>query len=696
MLAVIQSPRRLRTKSPIHRNGTIRSPVEPLLRNLVLVFVVSGGVLHLFQRLRLPSIVGLLFAGVLIGPHGLGILQDREQIETLAEIGVLLLMFSIGLDFTRERLQELLYASGIGTAQISICIVVTTFAAAAFVDRWVEAALLGFLVAHTSSTLMLKLFLERGELTTPPVRLGLGISITQDLSVVLMLLAIPVMARGQFELGELGLIVLRAAGVFAAAVVLSRWIIPYWMHYVIRSRSRELLIIFLIVASLGSAWLTMLAGLSLGLGAFIAGVAIAESGYGHHTLAEVAPFRDLLISVFFISIGMLLDVGGLVEGAWLAAILLLAVLAIKFASGFVPVLIWGYPLSVATTVGASIAQIGEFAFVVGHEGQQAGLLREDLYSVFLLVAVVSMIVSPFLVAAGPRLGRKLSTVPGLRRLRDRPLGSDAEEQGPLKGHVIIAGYGLNGRNLATALETFKLPYVVLDMNPDTVQAARRRGEPLFFGDCSRIEVLRKLHIDAARGFILAISDPEATRQAVQVARHENPQLQIIVRTRYMTEIDILRELGANAVIAEEFETSLEVLTLSLRLFEISSAAIDRVVDGYRADAYRALRGELPSSQRERLLGALVPEFDFETHQLADDEPAVDKTLRDLDLRAQTGATLLAVRRGTALTAVPAADFHLKAGDVLVLAGSGPQIADALRLIAGDRDATRDGAQTPPE
>ncbi|HUE74376.1 MAG TPA: cation:proton antiporter [Pirellulaceae bacterium] len=657
--------------------------MEPLLRNLVLAFLVAGGVLHLFHRLRLPSIVGLLMAGVLIGPHGFGVLQDRNEIEKLAEIGIILLMFSIGLDFTRERLQELLYSSGIGTVQMLICIVVTTVAAAAFVDRWAEAVFLGFLVAHTSSTLMLKLFLDRGELTTPPVRLGLGISITQDLSVVVMLLAVPVMAGGKFDWGDLGLMVLRAGLVFAVAVTLSRWIIPLWMEHVIRSRSRELFLIFLIVVCLGTAWTTMIAGLSIGLGAFLAGVAIAESGYSHHTLSEIAPFRDLLISVFFISTGMLLDLGSLAQGAWLAALLLVAVLVVKFISGFAPVLLWGYPLRIATTVGTAIAQIGEFSFVLGHTGHQAGLIRDDLYSVFLLVAVASMIASPFLVWSSPRLAYALARIPALRRLDHRPMGADADRQPPLANHVIIAGYGLNGRNLATALATLELPFAVLEMNPDTVQAARRRGEPVYFGDCSRVEILRKLHIDTARGLVLAVSDPQATRQAVQIARHENPRLQIIVRTKYMTEIDVLRELGANEIIAEEFETSLEVLTLALRLFETPDASIERIVERLRSNAYRALRDELPSTERQQLLDALIPEFEFETHQVAEGAAAIGKSLRDLDLRARTGATLLAVRRDAALTTVPAADFQLQKDDLLVLAGNGRQIADALRMIAGE-------------
>jgi len=654
--------------------------MEPLLRSLVLVFLVAGAVLHLFHRLRLPSIVGLLAAGVLIGPHVFGLLHEREQIEKLAEIGILLLMFSIGLDFTRERLQELLYAAGIGGAQMLICIVFGTATAILFVDRWAEALFLGFLLSHTSSTLMLKVFLDRGELSSPPVRLGLGISITQDLSVVFMLLAVPVMAGNKFEIADLGIMALQTIAVLAVAVTLARWAIPLWMEFVIRSRSRELFLVLLIVVCLGTAWTTLMAGLSIGLGAFLAGLAIAESGYSHHTLSEVAPFRDLLISVFFISTGMLLDLGSLVDNLALAALLLIGVLAIKFASGFLPVLAWGYPLWVATIVGVAIAQIGEFSFVLGYAGLQSELIDENRYSLFMLVAVGSMVVSPFLVPGSAKLAAVLAKFAVLRWLEQRQLSDKFTKQPPLENHLIIAGYGLNGRNLAHALQTFGFPFVVLEMNPDTVQAAQRRGESVVFGDCSRIEVLRKLHIEKARGMVLAISDASATRQAVQIARHEQPNLYIIVRTRYLSEIDILKDLGANEVIAEEFETSLEVLAIALRLFQTPNSSIEHVVNRFRADAYRALRTDAPSDGQGELLRSVVPELEFEVHRLAEDAPSVGKSLRDLALRSKSGATLLAVKRERELVNVASPDFQLMQNDVLVLAGTRQQIESALCII----------------
>jgi CPA2 family monovalent cation:H+ antiporter-2 len=503
-----------------------------------------------------------------------------------------------------------------------------------------------------------------------------------------LLLAVPFMAGEAVSLGDLGMTSLRVCGVLGVAVALSRWIIPFWMDHVIRSRNRELFLIFLIVVCLGTAWTTLVAGLSVGLGAFLAGMAIAESGYGHHTLSEVSPFRDLLISVFFISIGMLLDVGVLASGAWLAVLILLAVLAIKFVSGFAPVLAWGFPLSVATTVGVAIAQIGEFSFVLAHAGYQAELIDDDVYSMFLVVAVASMIVSPFIVSGASRLAARLARVPGLRRFHARA-AMGAEQDQPLENHVIIAGFGLNGRNVAAALQSLEIPFVVLEMNPDAVQAGRREGKPIFFGDCSRAEALQKLRINAARGLVLAVSDSQAVRQAVQIARHENPRLHIIVRTKYMNEIDALRALGADEIVAEEFETSLEVLSLTLRMFDTPGPAIERVVAHFRSNAYQALRSEESSTMQQQLRQSLLSEFDFESHRLAEEEPAIGQSLRELDLRARTGATLLAVRRNSELTAVPAADFQLQAGDLLILAGNGRQIADAVQVVSGQVPGRRD-------
>jgi len=654
--------------------------MDELLRDLVLIFLAAGTVLTLFYRLRLPVIVGLLITGVIIGPYGLGVVREPEQVKVLADIGIMLLMFSIGLDFTPGRIRQLVRAARLGAFQMLFCIVATMVVAIAFLDRWAEAVFLGFLVAHTSSTLMLKLFLDRGEFRTPQVRLGLGISITQDLSVVPMLLLVPMMARGEWAAGAFGLDTLRALTALGVAVVLARWVVPYWMHHVMRTRSRELYLIFLVVVCLGTAWVTTALGLPVSLGAFIAGMAIAGTQYSDQTLAEVVPFRDLLVSLFFISIGMLLDVTGIWRFALPAMPVIAGVLVVKFLSGFLPALLWSSPLRIATVVGLAMAQIGEFSFVLAHVGREEGLIGHDLFQFFVLVAIVTMLLNPFMVAAGPRVTQVLFALPWLRRLEGRGVKDEDGEAPALDNHVVICGYGLNGRNMVRALEALNMPYAALELNPETVREARKRGEAVYYGDATRIEILHSVHLASARVYVVAISDHAATRQTVQLARREHPGLHIIVRTRNLDEIGPLRELGADDVIAEEFETSLEILARTLHSYRLPRQSIEQTIQDIRGNAYRTFRGPSALPMDQKMLNELLPALEIETIVILEGAPAINRTLAELNLRAETGTTVLAVQRERQLTTVPPANYKLHVNDVLILAGTPRQVLDAMRML----------------
>lgn len=653
--------------------------MDELLRTLVLVFLAAGIVLHLFHRLGLPSVVGLLLAGVALGPHGAGVVEDPTQIERLADIGVLLLMFSIGLDFTPDRLRELGRMAGPGVLQMAICVAGTTAAAAPFVDDWGHAVFLGFLVAHTSSTLMMKLLMDRGEAGSPHMRVGLGISITQDLSVVPMLLLVPMLAGGGLAWSAFAADVGRALLVAVAVLVLARWIVPLWLHEVVQTRSRELFLIFVVVVAVGTAWATTAVGLSLALGAFLAGLAIAESDYRHQTFAEIAPFRDLLVSLFFISVGMLFDPRTLVDYAGPALATVAGVVLLKAVSGFVPAALWGYPLSTSTLVGLSMAQVGEFAFVLARVGASEGLIDGAAYQVFLLVVVASMTINPALMASASAVTTALRRVPGLRRLHER-VATDLGDVPPLENHVVIAGFGLNGRNMLHALQALDVPCVVVDMNPASVRQATADGLPVYFGDCTRADVLRRLRIDTARVYVAAISDAQATRQSVQVARREHPGLHIIARTKYLAEIEVLHRLGANQVISEEFETSLEVLTHTLASYQLPRTRIDEVITRFRDNAYQALRAGEPAAA-PGVLGEMLPQLDIEPVIVAAGSPADGRSLGDLDLRARTGATLIAIRRHGTLLPMPGAGMLVHAGDVLLITGRPPEIGAAIRLLA---------------
>lgn len=654
--------------------------MNELLRDLVLIFLSAGLVLAVFYRLGLPVIVGLLVTGIAIGPHGIGIVREPAQVELMADIGIILLMFSIGLDFTPERVRHLVKAARLGLFQMLFCIGITAAAAIAFLDRWAEAVFLGFLVAHTSSTLMLKLFMDRGESNAPQVRLGLGISITQDLSVVPMLLLVPMMARGEWATGAFGLDMLRALIAIGAALILARLVVPWCMHSVMRTRSRELYLIFLVVVCLGTAWGATAVGLPVSLGAFLAGLAIAGTQYSDQTLAEVVPFRDLLVSLLFISIGMLLDVTGVWRFAAPAALMVVGVLLVKFLSGFLPALLWGSPLRIATVVGLAMAQIGEFSFVLMHVGRDEGLIGYELFQLFLLVAIVTMLLNPFLVSANGRVNRMLAALPALRRFEGRGANDDGSGPKDLRNHVVICGYGLNGQNMVRALRSMGMPYAALEINPETVREAQGRGELVLFGDATRVEILRSISLETARVYVVAISDPVATRQTVQLARRENPGLRIIVRTRNINEIGPLRALGADDVIAEEFETSLEILARTLHSYQLPRQNIEQMVQDIRGNAYRTFRGPSALPVDRTVLEEMLPALEIETVSILEGSPAIDQTLSELNLRARTGSTVLAVQRQRRMTTVPPADYKILLNDVLILAGTPGQVLNAIGLL----------------
>jgi monovalent cation:H+ antiporter-2, CPA2 family len=672
--------------------------MNALLRDLVLLLVIAGAVLHVAHRLKAPAIAALLIAGVLIGPHGISAVHESQEIDLLAEIGIALLMFSIGLDFTRERLRQLIPAAGMGVVQMVICIVGTMLAAKLALDRWSEAVLVGFLVAPASSIVMFKLLIDRGQLRTPQGRIGQGIAITQDLAVVPMLIVVPIMGEEKaWAAGDVGEALVRGAVAVLGALALSRWLIPMWLRFVVQSRSRELFLIFVFVASLGTAWVATEMGLPLSLGAFLAGLAVAGSGYADQTLAEVVPFRDLLVSVFFISTGMLLNLDELGPILGLAAMVIPAVMCLKFLSGVIPVLIWRMPARIAMLVGLLMAQVGEFSFVLAHAGRSAGLLQEWLFQLFVLGAIVTMLFNPFLVAAGPWIERRMSKLKWLDHFEPPPSAKHGhggrDEDALPTGHVAIAGCGLNGRNLVRALGLLGVPYIAVDADPTVVKEARARGEAVIYGDCTRLEILHRLNVKAASLYIVAVSDPSAARQTVALAQNQNPELRIIARTKLLEEITVLQSLGADDVIAEDFETSLEIIARALYSLKVPRLKIERLVQDLRRDTYQPLRGPSALPADPAVWKNLLAAIDVETVLLETDSPARGRSLREIDLRGRSGATLLAVERRDHIETVPAPDFTFEAGDLVILAGTPRQLLEAIRLFAPEGTVTGEAGGT---
>ena len=660
------------------------------LRDVILIFSVSVAVVFLFQKLRLPSIAGFLVVGALVGPHGLNLISDTDQVQVLAEIGVMLLLFTIGLEFSLARVKssKALFFMG-GPAQI-FGVLLLFIGGGALLHADLNATIFwGFLITLSSTAIVLKALAERGENDTLHGQSIIGILIFQDLAVVPMMLLTPLLGNQESDSVGHVLLTLGQSLVLVVLVVIgARILVPKLLEHIVRTRSRELFILTIVVLGMGTAWLTSLIGLSLALGAFIAGILISESEYSHQAFAEVLPFRDSFNSLFFVSIGMLMDPRVALEHPFLLVGMVGAVVIGKFVTGALAVLVTGAALRSAVLAGVALAQVGEFSFILAQEGLMAGILDHDAYNVFLVVSVFTMIITPFLMQWAPKIARRAEAIqrlnqwlPGRSSLRvDTP---------PLKSrdHVIVVGYGLNGRNLAQVLQDFEIPYIVLDIRGEVVQQAIGTGVPIQYGDATNPTVLHQARIQHAKALVVATSDPFAMRRIVHLARHENPSIHIVVRTRYIKELKELQELGVDEIVPEEFETSIEISRLVLQSFQIPQHVILEKVKQIRREGYAFLRhGTFPESTIHRRSETRLDrkeEVEVETCRIDEDSPALGQPLSTLAIQPRTGATVIALTRAGNTDPNPSDKTVLEAEDIVVLLGTRDTIHRAIGLLVAE-------------
>ncbi|MCH7615338.1 MAG: cation:proton antiporter [Nitrospinae bacterium] len=655
-----------------------------VLRDVIVIFTVSVGVVFLFQKLHLPSIAGFLVAGTLVGPYGLNLISDREQVQVLAEVGVIILLFTIGLEFSLAQLKSskslLLIA---GPAQVFGVLLLIMVGGLSFGLSMKAAIFWGMLLSLSSTAIVLKALAERRENDTLHGRSTIGILIFQDLAVVPMMLMTPFLSdrEGMEGMGQILWTLLQSLALVITVVVAARFFVPWLLTHIVRTRSRELFLLTIVVLALGTAWLTSLVGLSLALGAFIAGLLISESEYSHQALAEVLPFRDSFNSLFFVSIGMLMDPRVLLEHPFLILMMVATVFIGKFVTGAGAVLAAGVPLRSAVLAGVSLAQVGEFAFILAQEGLKVGILYQETYNVFLAVSVITMIITPFFIQWAPKIARRTEAIQRLHQwFPGRITHRTESSQLKLKDHVIIVGFGLNGRNLSKVLEEFELPYMVLEIRGDVVQMELGTGVPIQYGDATNPTVLRHVQIEYAKVLVVATSDPFGARRIVQLARELNPTVHIVVRTRYLKELEELRQLGANEIIPEEFETSIEISMLVLQTYKLPKQVILEKAEQIRREGYALLRrGELPELAHHLRAGTLV-DVEVETCRIEEDSPALGKSLGELAIRQRTGASVIALMRAGVTQSNPSNKSVLEVEDVLALLGSSDNIRKAIGFL----------------
>ncbi len=654
------------------------------LRDLIVIFGLGALAVVALHRLRLPPVVGLLLTGVVTGPHGFGLIENVHEVEAMAEIGVVLLLFSVGLEFSLERLAPLkrfLFVGG------GLQVMVTIAAAALLVrfrgQSWQASVFFGMLVSLSSTAVVMRLLGDRGEIDGPVGGVSLGILIFQDLCVVPMMLLVPMLAGEDSGAGEILWATARAVLVVVITIFAARKVVPLLLRLVVRTRSSEAFLLTIILLCLGTAWTTAQFGLSLALGAFIAGIVVSESPYSQQALGDILPFQLVFNSLFFVSVGMLFDVRTLLAAPVSIALILLTIMAVKTVVTAGVVTLLGQPVRIAVAAGLGLAQVGEFSFVLSRVGLGAGLLDADLNQVFLAASVLTMTITPLLIASGPFVGALVSrALPGLAGER-RTLPKFATPGAELANHVIVIGYGLSGRNLTRVLANVGIPFVVVETNSQTVLAERKKNVPILYGDAAHEEVLHHAGIARARVVVIAISDAAASRRVAAGCRHANRDAHIVVRSRYVRDMPALLGLGASEVVPEEFETSIEIFALVLRRYLVPRDVIDRCVSEVRQGHYEMLRALDSRASSTEDLHSFLGGLAVEAVRVPDSSPLAGSTLAASDLKRRTGATVVAIQRADGeLVGNPRSAETIGAGATLLLIGREDEIAAAAALLRG--------------
>ncbi len=649
-------------------------PVLVLLAAAVLVVVV-------FRSLRLPPLLGYLIVGVVIGPHALGWITTTDEVSTLAEIGVVFLMFSIGLEFSLSRLMTMRrIVFGLGAAQVLITLLLVLGVALAIGASWQTGLVLGGALAMSSTAILAKLLAERFEINSPHGRQIIGILLFQDLAVVPLLILIPALGAPTEDFAAtVGYALLKAAVVLTLLLFFGQRLMRAWFHVVARQKSSELFVLNVLLITLGIAFITEMAGLSLALGAFVAGVLISETEYRYQVEEDIKPFRDILLGLFFVTIGMLLDVSIVVENVWVSVLLVTLVIA-KTILIFGLSRLFGAASGVAMRAGLALGTCGEFGFVILAHASGSGLVAPDILQPVLAVMVLSMVIAPFVIERSEAIVRRWSATEWMSRAMQ--LHNIAVQSMTADEHVLICGYGRSGQNLARFLDQEGVPFIALDNDPQRIGDATAAGERVVFGDAARREVLLAAGLARARVVIVTYADTASALRILAHVHEARPGLPVIVRTIDDSDVEKLRDAGAAEVVADLMEASLMLASSTLMLVGVPLTRVLRRIRETRESRYELFRGFYRgmTDAAEGEDQALQPRL--HSVLVTAGAQSIGKSMEDLDLE-KSGVEVTAIRRRNVRTAAPSPEMRVEEGDVLVLLGTEAGVAAAeIRLLQG--------------
>lgn len=668
-----------------------------LIIDLVTVLAVAAAGGLLASVLRQPPLLGYLLAGMIVGPASLGWIKEFIQVETLAQFGVALLLFALGVEFSFAELRKVkAIALGGGSLQIGLTIAVTTLISLSL--GWVlepaQGVFLGAILSLSSTAVVLKCLMERNETETPHGQVMLGILVVQDLALGFMLAVLPALDEPAEAIGMALLTALLRIGLFAGGAVLAGiFVVPRLLRLLAKTESRELFLLGVVVLCLSIALLTEHLGFSIEMGAFVAGLMISEVEYADQTLTYVEPLRDIFAALFFVSVGMLIDPIFLWNHLELILGLVALVLVGKFLITTPLVLVFGYSLRTALLVGLGLAQIGEFSFVLTARALGLGLVSRPVYLFILGTTAVTLMVTPLLLKLMPKLLDWVEKVPWFMPYFDQTgVTLGRSEDLPPENHVVVCGYGRVGRKVVQLLQAHNYPVVVIDLSEAVIQELRsdstptplRDRIPYIYGNAASLHVLESAGVSHAKAMAIALPDPMSTRLCLKRSLELSPDLDIVVQANQEEDIEILYQLGAREVVQSEFEVSLELSTHLLLTVGFCLSGIQREIGKIRSHHYEGLRSLPSASKVSRQLQAATQDMNRKWLDLPEASPLIGMTLTEANLRRLTGVSLMAIRRSSgAEIDYPNGETLLLEGDRLLLVGTPEEINSFSQLASAE-------------
>ncbi len=667
--------------------------VSSLLANVDVLLGFAILILTIFYRFQVPPVLGFLVTGILIGPYGLGILNGGQN-ELNADLGVVFLLFTIGVDLSLKELWKMKKALFMGgTLQILLTTFLTLIVCSSLGFSSATSVFLGFLISLSSTAIVLKVLQDRNEVYTQHGKTSLAILIFQDLAIVPLILITPLLAGDSLNFeGSFSTVFVKGSLIILVFILSAKFLIPWIFYQVGRTGNKELFLVSVVFICLSTALFTSSIGLSLALGAFLAGIVISGSQYSQQAMGNIVPLRDMFMSFFFVSVGMLLNINYLLDHLPILILASIALIFVKSIAGVAITFILGYPLRTTILTGLALSQVGEFSFVLSRLGVEYSLLTEDIYQAFLAVSIITMGVTPFLINASYKpadfLVTKISgTTYGMKLvhgLYSEPIKEEEQAEPEMKDHLIIVGFGFSGRTVSKAAKTAGIPYIIVDANPEIVRQEKQKGENIHYGDATFKIVLEHAGVKDARVLIIGISEAAATGKIVETAKQLNPNICIIAKVRDLQEMKRLNSLGADEIIPEEYETSVEIFVRLLEEYLVPREDIEKLVNDVRANGYRMLRKLSVNTSTDSGFSIKdgLPGVDIQVLKVGRGSTFDGKTLADLDFRKTHGVTVLSIRRGSDLIYTPEGNFLLQAKDACILLGKPDDLCNIRRFFEG--------------